>query len=421
VPTTELPDQPTAKAPTQTYAQRIGWFRALGLRIHFYAGILVGPFIFVAALSGAIYAFMPQIEKAVYSHELSVPASSAAQPAQPLSAQVAAAQKIVPGAVYAVRPAPTPGDTTRVVFTAVGADGGRKTVFIDPATLEVRGEQTMTGSVGTLPVRAWFRALHRNLHMGDFGALYSELAASWLWIVALGGVILWLTKKKKSSTRLRNWHGALGLWVAAGLIGLSATGLVLSNYAADNIKPFTAAPTVSTKLKAGVKPVPAMYDHVLLAARADGISAAKIEIKPSAKAAWTVAEIDRSFPSKLDVVAVNPTTAKITDKVEFSQWPLLAKLARWGSDAHMGELFGIFNQIVLVLIALATALLTAWGYLMWWKRRPRFLPKAPGMPWQATACGLILAVAVGAFLPLFGIPLLAFLLIDTGLRLRKSA
>ncbi|CCQ18212.1 PepSY-associated TM helix domain-containing protein [Rhodococcus sp. IEGM 1401] len=68
-------------------------------------------------------------------------------------------------------------------------EGYGRTVFVDPYTAQVRGELTTFGE--WLPVRAWIDELHRNLHLGDLGRNYSELAASWLWVVALGGLVLW--------------------------------------------------------------------------------------------------------------------------------------------------------------------------------------------------------------------------------------
>ena len=43
---------------------------ALFIRLHFYIGIFVGPFIFVAALTGTLYVLTPQIENRLYSHQL---------------------------------------------------------------------------------------------------------------------------------------------------------------------------------------------------------------------------------------------------------------------------------------------------------------------------------------------------------------
>src|SRR3546814_3422111 len=47
--------------------KQVGGARPLILRLHFYAGILIGPFILIAALSGGLYAMAPTIEKFVYS------------------------------------------------------------------------------------------------------------------------------------------------------------------------------------------------------------------------------------------------------------------------------------------------------------------------------------------------------------------
>ncbi|WP_345942184.1 PepSY-associated TM helix domain-containing protein [Streptomyces sp. SID2888] len=44
--------------------------RPILLRLHFYAGILIGPFLLVAAVTGLMYTATPQIEAVVYRHEL---------------------------------------------------------------------------------------------------------------------------------------------------------------------------------------------------------------------------------------------------------------------------------------------------------------------------------------------------------------
>ena len=98
------------------------------------------------------------------------------------------------------------------------------TVFVDPYTRQVRGALTTYGE--WLPVRAWIDELHRNLHVGAFGRKYSELAASWLWVVALGGLVLWIARvrqrrqsarrlvvpdrSKRGRARTLSWHGAVG-------------------------------------------------------------------------------------------------------------------------------------------------------------------------------------------------------------------
>ena len=55
-------------------ASRGGWaaVRPLLLRLHFYAGLLIAPLLFVAAATGLMYALSWQAEKVVYADELTV-------------------------------------------------------------------------------------------------------------------------------------------------------------------------------------------------------------------------------------------------------------------------------------------------------------------------------------------------------------
>ena len=56
---------------------------------------------------------------------------------------------------------------------------------------------------------------------------------------------------------------------------------------------------------------------------------------------WQVAENKRDWPTRYDAISVDPDTGEITDRVNFADWPFLAKLTDWAIGAHMGILFGI--------------------------------------------------------------------------------
>ncbi|XGU21816.1 PepSY domain-containing protein [Rhodococcus sp. 3Y1] len=131
---------------------------------------------------------------------------------------------------------------------------------------------------GSLPLRTWISQLHRHLHLGEPGRLYSELAASWMWVVALGGVYLWfrryrtarnarlLTIDRASTGRSRtlNWHGVVGIWIAVALVFLSATGLTWSTYAGENVSNLRTAlswTTPSVVKTLGDAPPPATGGH----------------------------------------------------------------------------------------------------------------------------------------------------------------
>lgn len=445
--------RPAAPAPV---AGLPAWAHLLVTRLHFYIGLLVGPFLLVAALSGVLYALTPQIEDMVYRDALHTPSRG---DARPLAEQVEAARAVAgPDAtVAAVRPASEAGTTTRVMFAGPGmGPSEHRAIFIDPITAQVRGDLGVYGTSGVLPVRAWLDLLHRELHLGDVGRLYSELAASWLWVAALGGLLLWAARRRSAARQgaaggLRRRHATLGVWALLGLMFFSATGLTWSQYAGGNIgvlrKQFGwGTPGVSTAL-AGAAPMahdehahhhgtamsheghvsPVLFDRVLASARAEGISADKVEIRPPASAdrAWTVTEIDRSWPTQVDAVAVDPRTLAVTDSIRFEDFPLAAKLTRWGIDAHMGALFGLPNQILLVGFGSALLVMVVWGYMMWWRRRPApaaamrltdALRRVPPLPLTALAAGVVL---LGVFLPLMGITLLGFVLIDAVIAWRR--
>ena len=471
------------------------------LRLHFYAGILIGPFILIAAATGALYALSPQIEKVVYHHELSV-----GETGEPVSVdeQVATAIDYVDeqdhraaggtddrGAelLSAVRPAPAADETTRVMFADPdAAESESRAIFVNPVTDEVQGDLTAYGSSGALPFRTWVDQLHRSLHLGDPGRVYSELAASWMWIVALGGLVLWLPQLTsrlragrgkaralresvapshgmKGRAKILNWHYTTGIWLLIAMLFLSATGMTWSQYAGGNITDLRAAlswetPTASTALgeddaapadehaghaghgsHAGhdmssmtgpMVDVGSGYDAAIASAREAGIDSPKLEVTPSADpaVAWVVKENDRHFPTNVDSAAVDPTSHQVVDYVSFDEdYSLPAKLAEWGIAIHMGAWMGLANQVVLFLVAVGLCAMVIWGYVMWFKRRPTLArPKAPKpalprAPWWAWFAVGVPALALGIFIPLLGIPLAAFVVIDLlwQLRGRRSA
>lgn len=457
---------------------RRGWFAQLLMRLHFFAGVFVGPFILIAALSGALYALTPQIEQLVYDRELHAPT---ADEVLPLAEQIEAADAYVgAGAggasptIVAVRPAPQPGDTTRVMYAEAGlGESKTRAVFVDPATAEVRGDLPVYGTSGSLPFRTWVSDLHRSLHLGDAGRLYSELAASWLGVVALAGAGLWGTRYRRARrakrasqqrellrpnlaatgfVRTRSLHASTGIWVLAGALFLSVTGITWSQYGGANFSELRAAvgwttPSVSTSLDGAGSAAadehaghghgaltpsadvgtlsPRAYDSVLSVAHEVNVNTGLVEIRPPAEpgTAWVVQEIQRSFPTEVDAVAIDGATMQVVDRVDFAEFGPVAKLSRWGIDLHMGSLFGFANQLVLFAVAIGIAAMVVWGYVMWWQRRPRHDPSRrvgaspprgalQRAPWWGVLLVLAGAAAVGLFLPLMGASLAAFLLVD---------
>ncbi|MGV5038474.1 PepSY-associated TM helix domain-containing protein [Streptomyces sp. NRAIS4] len=446
--------EPTLGPASAAAPSALRALRPLVLRLHFYAGVFVAPFLLVAAVTGLLYAGSFQAEKIVYAHELTVPVGDHKLP---ISQQVAAARKAHPeGTISAVRPSPQPDATTRVLLSGVQGIAADHTlaVFVDPYTGKVRGALEQYGSTGALPLRTWIDELHRDLHLGETGRLYSEFAASWLWVITGGGLVLWFGRRRarrkgRGATGRRRsltLHGTVGVWAAGGLFFLSATGLTWSTYSGANIGDLREAlgqstPSVTAMVSSGHEGHGSMagmdmngmdmgshsgarsdvgLDAVLKTARAEGLSD-PVEVVPPAdsSSAYVVRQIQRSWPEKQDSIAVDPATGKVTDVLRFADYPVLAKLTRWGIDAHTGTLCGLVNQIALAGLALALILLILWGYRMWWQRGrgSAFGRPIPRGAWRQVPvyvlvpCVAMVAV-VGYYVPLLGIPLAGFLAVD---------
>ncbi|MFE9912310.1 PepSY-associated TM helix domain-containing protein [Streptomyces clavifer] len=466
-PTGAAPDRTTSAWPVSERPGPVrSWagLRHLLVRLHFYAGVLVAPFLLVAALTGLAYTLAPQLDALVYGDQLRV--ERVGGETRPLAEQIAAARSAHPeGTTMSVTTPPGPEDTTRVVLSVPELGDKQRTVFVDPYTAEVQGE--LTTWFGSTPLTTWLDDLHRNLHLGETGRLYSEVAASWLWVIVAGGLVLWLGRSRGRRAksvrgvllpdrtaggvrRTRSWHAATGVWLALGLLFLSATGLTWSQYAGERFGQALdatngRAPALDTALPGGDAPAgdhaehaehggsggesgdadPAAFAAALAAARGAGLDGT-VEVTPPADpaSAWVVAQTDNVWPVHYDQVAVDTTTGEVVSHNRWAGYPVLAKLSKLGVQGHMGVLFGIVNQIVLAVIALGLTAVIIWGYRMWWQRRPTrtdrtaLAGRAPErgawrrLPLTALVLGIPAVAALCWALPVLGVTLIGFLMVD---------
>jgi len=423
--------------------------------------MFVAPFILIAALSGALYAVAPTLENIVYHDTLHVADQSTDVS---LAEQVETAHATHPGmGIAQVWPAATGTDTSRVLLIdeSIAANKELRSVFVNPHTGEVTGDEPSYSGLGELPLRHWISALHKSLHLGEPGEMYSELAASWLWVVSLGGLYLWwrmagrrvfagLTRRTGRRRGVLNLHGVAGTWLLVGMLALSVTGITWSMYGGANVnrtvdalgmkaKPIETA-LVSDAPSAGGSehaehsghsghsghgPAPlsagdiaGQAQTVLDAARTEGLTGPVRLLVPEDSAhAWQASERWVPWRYTSDAVSVNGTTGEVVDTLPFRDLPVFSKLTSWGIYLHMGIMFGLPLQIALLAVALGICAMVVLGYMMWWRRRPT-KNAAAGVPgcnhlkgadWAAIA---VFGLAVGLFLPLFGVSFAAMVVAD---------
>lgn len=438
--------------------------------------MICAPFIFVAALTGLVYAAAPTLEQVVYHDVLTAEAPSEGSEPLPVSGLVATAQSVHPDLTLSGVRIGAEGEATRVLFKDSQLPASTvRAVIVDPFSGEVKADTTQYGSSASLPLRKWISDGHRSLWLGQPGRLYSELAASWLGVLAVGGIVLWWDRQR-SSSRLRGMlrtdgrgrvrtmrrHGATGTLVIAGLLFLTITGLTWSSVAGTNIGTVRQAlhwgtPTVNTQLATpgdtgatgGDTETSdaagdgggdcAHHDHQALTGASEDMSTGgntagidrvadtatqelrtPLTLTPPAQAgeAWSAAEARVSYRLQNNAIAVDPATGEVTSRLDFASWPLAAQATAWLIQLHMGTLFGAPNQIILALLAIAIMAMVGWGYVMWWRRRPRgswwAAPPRKAESYRPSAATMVLAlilVAYGIVAPLFGITWVVFLVV----------
>lgn len=377
--------------------QQPSYWQNLFRLVHIYAGIFVAPFIFIAAFTGLLYVSTPQLEQYLYKEQLYIHSEN--RPQQQLSLQVLAAQsKMAESArITEVRPAPASDQTTRVIYSDPENKLNNQAVFVNPYTLEVMGQLPVYGTSGVLPLRTLIDQLHSNLLLGDVGRFYSELAASWLAILSLSGLYHWYIRRKhfnQSKTvrkKVLKWHSSIGIILFPLLLIVAITGLTWSKWTGENIRILRQAlswqtPALVSSLSGThlvdrhvhhhtdtgpMNHQPLIkaenFDQVLQVARQNGIHSSEIQIKPPTRinTAWTVSEIRRRWPTEADSIAIDLQSNKVIDHLKFEDFPLAAKLTRWGVDAHIGILFGWINQLILMIYSLALCSMILLAFWLW--------------------------------------------------------
>jgi uncharacterized iron-regulated membrane protein len=397
--------------------------RTLLWRIHLWAALIASPFAVVACLTGLLYAFTPQIEKALYGGlDRVVPGEQR----RPLDEAVAAARLVAPpGAVlHSVVPARGPGDTVRVAFmppaapvghaghgapaTASGAASvppaflrpsfgipGRATVvYVDPYTAKVAGVLPEAERFAN-----WARRLHSSLLQGDGWRWMIELAASWMMVMLLTGIFLWWPAGGQSGlpargttgrTAWQQWHAFLGVALSIVSLAILTTGLTWSRIAGSQIRwardAVGQAPPRIPAAFASVVPDGGRMMGWEQARQAVAAQAPDVvtQIMPPAGPTgyWRANQLEKtgqptsSFDLLLDAYSGAPLyRSGWADQTAFG------KATAIGIPFHRGE-YGLWNQALLVLFGAGVLFSLISGWTMFFKRWKRgqaiFPPSVPG-------------------------------------------
>jgi uncharacterized iron-regulated membrane protein len=461
-----------ARAPAPPDPRRTrsaGLFRA-AWRWHFFAGFLVVPVLLVLATTGLIYLFRFQLEPLLHPALHRVDTGASGGVAQPYVSQLAVVEQSSPGSTAVSLAEPRePGDPTIVSITT--ADGTGRDVFVDPYAVVVLGSVDPDTTLSGYAVR-----LHGELMAGRWGDHVIELGACWALVMALTGYYLfvrgWRARRRARKARrpgatLRHRHGLVGAVVGVGLLSLLVSGLPWTGFWGERVQslatdhgsslwsldPGAQSDPTSTLDESlphshrqavpwaqGDSEVPrsrppqdgersvANVDTALEVAGREGLRRPMTVALPApddATGVFSVIGYAFDAPSDERTVHVGRYGGEVESTYGFEDYPLLAKVVSQGIGLHEGRSLGRWSFWGSALMCLAVVFMCVSGPLMWWRRRPGGIGRvgAPRgrLPLRATPLLAVAAVALGVFLPLFGISLLAVLLLDQLLLRRVPA
>jgi uncharacterized iron-regulated membrane protein len=122
---------------------------------------------------------------------------------------------------------------------------------------------------------------------------------------------------------------------------------------------------------------------------------------------------------------VDQYTGNVLADVRWEHYGAVARATETGVMLHEGKMFGVFNQIIVLLICLMILLSAVSGVVIWWKRRPQgkfgVPPLRHDLPKWKTGVAIMLVLAV--VFPLVGASLVVVWLLDRVLltRLNRQA
>ncbi|MGK6324580.1 PepSY-associated TM helix domain-containing protein [Sphingomonas sp. DT-51] len=410
-------------------------------RWHFFAGLLTLPFLLWLAVTGSLYLYKPELERAVYGDWLRAPAHGAPLPAATLAARI---EHATGGqVVQLLRPA-ADDEAWRVTYAL--PDGARRMAFVDPHDAHIAGTSTPGGVMQTV------KQLHSLALTGWVGNWLIEIAAGWAIVLVLSGLYLWWRRGRAPALGVRGapaqrvfWrdlHASTGLVAGAVILFLALSGMPWSAVWGRTVQDAVAgagwgrpaAPVAPALAHAAhdlpwslqQRPMPHGGAHATITADQALAAAARLGLArdytltwPAAPGAPWLVSANLGPAQAAHVVYVDAAGGRVLQDARFAQFGGAARAIEWSAAVHQGKQYGEPNRLVMLAACAALALLCVSAPVMWWKRRPR---GRVGAPPGRSGAGLVAIMAVaGLLFPLTGLTMVVALLAQAAWRWRAGA
>lgn len=438
--TTQGAQAPKASLPRDAVSN---FYRAVW-RWHFYAGLLVLPFMITLAVTGAIYLFKDEVDNLIHADFMLVTPQE---------------ERLAPSDIIAAALAAQPGVTLQYTDPRSDIQSTEVSIMPDSGTRMTAYVNQYTGEV--LEVRphrstfAWtVRYLHSFRFFGATPRMWIEIVAGFTILLVLTGLYLWWPRGQKGGvvtvrgdrTRRVFWrdiHAVTGVFTGAFLIFLVITGMPWSSVWGAQVNQWAngsnfgypsgvridvpmSGQNLDDVAKTSWSLEQAQIPESVPAATSIGVDAAVAEFQALGLHRGFSVGLPRTdtgvfsgsvYPDDLRqqrVVHLDQYTGEPLVDMRYADYGPLGRWLEFGINTHMGQTFGLANQIFLLLVCAGIVLMAVSAAIMWWKRRPAGGMGVPPLPSDRRVfIGLFAILAVGgALFPLTGLALLVMIVLD---------
>lgn len=413
-------------------------------RWHFFTGLIVLPVLVWLAVTGGLYLYKPEIERALYREWIELGGSVTPMP---VAGMIGRVEQATGGKVKQLTRPAAANESWRMNLEA--PDGARRTAFVDPRDGRVLGTTSQGGVMEAI------RSLHSLAITGPVGNALIEIVAGWAIILVVTGFYLWWPRRGQKALALRGrprerlfWrdlHVSAGALVGAVILFLAVTGMPWSVVWGEALQQIVvasggdrpAAPVVQPhspehehhdqsahdslpwSLQAAAPPQARGQgdigpDQALALAEARGLTAPYTLNLPNLPAApYSISRVpDRASDAHL--IYIEPATGRVLQDARYADFGAGAQAIEWGIYTHQGQTYGEANRLVMLAGCIGVILLAISAPTLWWKRRRAGRLEAPPRPTEPKqARGMAaLMIALGLLYPLTGLTMLAAWLAD---------
>ncbi|WP_454855978.1 PepSY-associated TM helix domain-containing protein [Rhizobium binxianense] len=438
----------TAAEPADNAATGVSLYRAIW-RWHFFAGLLVIPFMLNLAVTGSLYLFKDEINNSLFAYRYVIqPAGEALPPRKIADIAVAA----VPGSIVTSYKDPASADRSAIV--TVSSNAGSTLVFVNPYDGKVLDTVGSTGEFNYVVKR-----IHSLAYFGDTANRLIEITGGFAMVLVVTGIYLWWPRRQTGgvvSVRgtparrvfWRDLHAVTGAFAGILIFFMAITGMPWSGYWGANANAWLTshglgypvqmwddvpksrkvtedilpkagwivekAPVPLSDIAAAQSRKPIGLDRAVEIAQSLGMAPGFDLAIPSDETGVYTAAIYPDDLTNERTIHIDQYSGKPLVDISFGQYPFLGRAIEWGINTHQGQEFGRLNQLLMLAACLAIILSCVTAVVMWWKRRPAGRLGVPPMPQQRSIYfGLwIIALVFALAFPMSGLAILLMIAFD---------